>query len=76
MIDSVFPTGFDNSAFADSTAVSSGVPAREPAALLDSEPERHEPLTLPPDARQQLWVVLIALASFWFVVAWTVQGAW
>ena len=76
MIDSVFPTEFGNSALSDSTWEASVRSAREPTALLDSDPERHERLALPPDARQQLWVVLIALASFWLVVTWTVQSAW
>jgi hypothetical protein len=76
MIDSVFPTGFGNSVFSDSIAGASVASGREPTALLDSDPECHEPLALPPDARQQLWVVLIALASFWLVVTWTVQSAW
>jgi hypothetical protein len=68
MIDSVFPTGFGNSAFSDSTVGASV------ASALDSDSERHEPLALPPDARQQLWVVLIALASFWLVLTWTLQS--
>jgi hypothetical protein len=74
MIDSVLPTGFGNSAFNDSTAGASVGSTREPTALLDSDPDRHERLALPPDARQQLWVVLIALASFWLVLTWTLQS--
>jgi hypothetical protein len=76
MVDGVSPTGFGNSAFADSTAAASAGSGRELTVLLDLEPDRHERLALPPDARQRLWVVLAALASFWLVVAWTVQGAW
>lgn len=68
MMDSVFPTGFGNSALSDST-----VGASERSAL-DSDPVRNERLALPPDARHQLWVVLIALASFWLVVTWTLKS--
>jgi hypothetical protein len=74
MIDSVFPTGFGNSAFNDSTAGASVGSGREPTALLESDPEREEPLALPPDSRQQLWVALIALAGFWLVLTWTLKS--
>jgi hypothetical protein len=76
MLDSVFPAGFGNSAFSDLTVGASAGSTRDPAALLESDQERDERLALPPDARQKLWVVLIALTSFWLVVAWTVQSAW
>jgi hypothetical protein len=76
MMDSVFLTGFGNSAFSDLTVGASTGSAREPTALLESDPERDERLALPPDARRQLWVVLTALACFWLVVTWTVQSAW
>jgi hypothetical protein len=74
MANSAFPTGFGQPTFADSTAMASVWSTSEPTALRDSSLEPNDRLVSPSHARKELWAVLIALAGFWLIVAWTLQS--